>query len=809
MPADQRMIRIRIGKILLIGRGSIACVLCLLSFSGISANQHERGSDAALARLDRLLGLKYLNNLVPLPKTSIQHPPVAGQGWDGTPISIIGKGWSAPFYSRGPSSLVSNLKAAPGGFIATGEFSGADEITSALVARWSGAAWSSQLSGFRIGNGWVVAALPFGESVIVGGLFDSVSSIPCANVARWSGAAWQCMEAGLSTITALADWNGSILAAAADEGILSWNGSKWTRMGSRMSGVVSRMETIGGKIWIAGDFTMAEGNAVQNLAVWNGAEWKKPHPATTIDPVRDLAWAGSEVFIIQNHDVTVGLDTQTVRKWDGLKWEYCGFSQNMAIKQSLSADSQNVYLVGSTANIYALGFAKGTDMSGVMVSKWISNGFQTVATAGIDGDIFTAAISGGDLILGGAFSRVGAIRADNLVRWNGSGFQALSNVSSPPPPFKSATLFSDGQAIYFGRSYGVVENTSNGAIFRWNGSLWDSLDGGFKNTVGPLNGTVPMVRVASVNAIASIGAKIIAGGMFDSTARLPARNIAQWNGASWEPMGTGYEGIVHAIQPFGGEVIVAGNPEAEGVMAKDPRVVSRWSGSKWEPMPGGMEGVATGLIEYKGALYAAGSLKFPGDWSYYCLAKWNGVIWTPVAGFDMNAINGAPSCGDFKAVDQSMYILSSTGLWRWDGANRSGRVLEVTGAYAMAVSGKDLFLYGNIRTPDSLSCLVAKWDGVRCTPLAMGEAQGYMQISRMPMTVYKGSLYLSTERITEVNGKNAPGYAVFDLDEGAVVRRPSPKGKSRSFFQSSGMIFGYGIDAVRMDGRALEKATRH
>jgi hypothetical protein len=791
----------------------LVCSLFFIGLSESSTYQIEAApkTSASLRRYYRLLGLTDADTPMALPKMSGSSKR-AGDA-DGTILSITDNGWSGPFYSKGPSSLVWDIAPVSGGFIAAGEFSGVDEYVSALVAKWSGSAWSSELSGFRKSNGRVLALLPIDGTVIAGGYFDSLGEKPCLGIARWNAAGWESIGKGLSAVTALSEWNGTIIAAAADDGIRSWNGSEWAPMGARISGVISRIETVVGKIWIAGDFTLAGNQGVQNLAVWDGTSWKA-QSGTTIDPVRDIIVVDTEAFIIQNNVRSGEPDTQTIRKWDGVKWEYCGFPSSMVMKQSLATDLQNVYLVGSTGNIRAPGFAGSTDMSEVLVSEWTVDRFQTVASARIDGRVFTAAVSGGDLIMGGAFSHVGALRTDNLVSWNGTGFHALSEVSTPAPSFKSATLFSDGQALYFGRSYGAVENTDNGAISRWNGFAWDSLDGGFRNTIGPLNGTVPMVRFASVNAIASGGGKIIAGGQFDSTASLPARNIAQWNGALWEPMGTGYEGVVYAVQAFGGAIVAAGNPDWGGIKAKEPRVVSRWSNGKWEPMSGGMEGIATGLVEYKGALYATGYLTFPRDESTYCLAKWDGSIWAPVAGFAQDSINGGLPFDGLKVFDQSLYLVNSVaGLRRWDGANLSGMLLEAEGACAMAVSGQELFLYGNIRTPNSVSCLVAKWDGVRCTPVLSGMAEGYAQTSSMPMCVYKGSLYLSTERITGVNGMNATGYAKFNLDGGAGVRRPIPNGqtlrKTRALFQTSHVIFGYGPEEVRLDGKTLEKLRLH
>ena len=92
----------------------------------------------------------------------------------------------------------------------------------------------------------------------------------------------------------------------------------------------------------------------------------------------------------------------------------------------------------------------------------------------------------------------------------------------------------------------------------------------------------------TVNALAASGSTLYAGGSFLRAGGLPAKYIAQWNGSSWSPLGSGMDARVNALAVSGntlyagGSFNIAGTNSAvdvaeallTGTAAAQPRITS-------------------------------------------------------------------------------------------------------------------------------------------------------------------------------------------------------------------------------------------
>ncbi|MBK8095491.1 MAG: hypothetical protein IPK26_00175 [Planctomycetes bacterium] len=167
-----------------------------------------------------------------------------------------------------------------------------------------------------------------------------------------------------------------------------------------------------------------------------------------------------------------------------------------------------------------------------------------------------------------------------------------------------------------------------------------------------------------VNMIAGINTgNMVAAGVFTSISGVAATNIAQWNGASWVPMGAGLAGGIN-------QVIALANGNYLAVVGTN---VFLWNGAAWVAngtLPSGPQA----LIELPGgALVAGGIFSFPTTPS--AVMTWNGTAWVPL---------GAPVSGtvlDFAILPNGNLLAS--GLFVVGGAQvRLATFTPATGVWA-------------------------------------------------------------------------------------------------------------------------------
>ncbi|HEX6790855.1 MAG TPA: hypothetical protein VF247_06065 [Candidatus Krumholzibacteria bacterium] len=162
----------------------------------------------------------------------------------------------------------------------------------------------------------------------------------------------------------------------------------------------------------------------------------------------------------------------------------------------------------------------------------------------------------------------------------------------------------------------------------------------------------------SVNDLAVLGTRLIAGGSFTQAGGLPAYSIAAWDGTSWSPFGSGlklgiYNATVNAIAAHNGQLVAVGQfTEAGGVAVQN---VALWDGTSWSALGAGLKGDASGVASFDGKIFAARTQAFPpyGVQQAY-IEWWNGSagLWYssgtfgPPQGSDWIRVNALDAIGD-------------------------------------------------------------------------------------------------------------------------------------------------------------------
>jgi hypothetical protein len=160
------------------------------------------------------------------------------------------------------------------------------------------------------------------------------------------------------------------------------------------------------------------------------------------------------------------------------------------------------------------------------------------------------AVSGGTLYAGGGFTYAGGSAANYIAQWNGTSWSALGSGMNSVV----RALAVSGGTLYAGGGFTNAGGSAANSIAQWNGSSWSALGSGISG-VGD-NGLGPYVLALAVS-----GGTLFAGGEFATAGGSAANSIAQWNGSSWSPLGSGISGGygVAALAVSGSTLYAVGN----------------------------------------------------------------------------------------------------------------------------------------------------------------------------------------------------------------------------------------------------------
>jgi hypothetical protein len=215
------------------------------------------------------------------------------------------------------------------------------------------------------------------------------------------------------------------------------------------------------------------------------------------------------------------------------------------------------------------------------------------------------------------------------------------------------TVEQAGKYVYVGGTFNLPFGISNiSHIFRYD--ITDSSITGIAGRMASASSAIETIEL--------IDGGVIVGGSFNTIGGVPARNIARWNGGTWEALGDGLNGYVRDIQIHGGALYAAGRFYTE-----DERfgICARLDGAVWTIVGPtfGYDGTSTqnqghALVEYKGGLILGGRFQTIGSQSLNNVAILNDDTqeWLPLNGGGVNNINNGG--GEFPAVVDAFAVVS-------------------------------------------------------------------------------------------------------------------------------------------------------
>lgn len=612
---------------------------------------------------------------------------------------------------------------------------GAYTLNSSFIAEWTGSEWLALGSGM---NGRVLAlAVPDQSSPVspsnplyAGGIFtdagggvDMVGGVVATNIAEWNGTSWSALGSGIpGQVLALAVSGGNVYAGGsftkaggvAATNIAQWNGSSWLAVGSGVNGNVYALAVSGGNLYAGGYFTAAGAVTIYSIADWNGSSWSALGSGMRFGYVYALLVSGGNLYAGGSFGSAGGVPANNIAEWNGSSWS--------ALGSGVSGASSTVWgLAVSGGNVYAGGsFNKAGGVSATNIAEWNGSSWSALGLGinGIGPDVYALAVSGGNLIAGGYFKTAGSVTPNNIAQWNGTTWSSLGSGLSDLNGVEGLggyeaivnVLLVAGGNLYAG-GYFNFENGVPGstAIAEWNGSSWSPVGSGMTGdpSLSANQGEVYALAVPNPTSPISPSNSLYAGGTFTNAGGVSALNIAEWNGTSWSALGSGV-GVDY---------------------------------------PADNDSVNT-LAFSGGNLFAGGSFTNAGGIVVSNIAEWNGSAWSAlgsgmnggvsalaVAGGNLYAGGGFTTAGgvlvsNVAEWDGSVWSAFGKGTWSINGlgALEDGPVLALAVAdQSSPVSpsnplyvGGDFLKAGGTMTGSITANSIAQWNGSSWSALGSG-----------------------------------------------------------------------------------------
>src|SRR5208337_2099218 len=371
-----------------------------------------------------------------------------------------------PIAERGTQDLQMNrwsLTSSPTGRALAVMVNDADAVYPVRIdPTFSDANWVS-LGGVPGANGEVSATVVDGSgNLYIGGGFTVVGDTNANNVAKWNGSRWSALGSGMTgPVLALAVSGANVYAGgsftnaggSAANYVARWNGSSWSALGLGVSSSVYALAVSGSTVYAGGLFTNAGGNAANYVARWNGSSWSALSSGMN-NYLYALAVSGSTVYAGGLFTNAGGIPASYIAKWDGSSWSALGSGMG-----------------GDYPYPYGYGY------------------------------VYSLAVSGSDLYAGGAFTTAGGRAARSIAKWDGSNWSALGSGLND-----SVVALAVSDTNLYAGSYNSVA--------RWDASSWSALGSG-------TGGDYPWV-----NALAVSGTNVYVGGAFSTAGGSAASGVA-------------------------------------------------------------------------------------------------------------------------------------------------------------------------------------------------------------------------------------------------------------------------------------------
>ncbi len=389
---------------------------------------------------------------------------------------------------------------------------------------------------------------------------------------------------------------------------------------------------------------------------------------------------------------------------------------------------------------------------------------------GLDGDGYCSLLFQGQVIVGGAFTHAGAIRAHGIAGWN----PVIRHFFALGEGLEGRVT---GLAVYQGNLVALhiyTDSSGNSVkdIARWDGENWSPLGVGFPQyswAIIEFQGTLyteryrlvdgqweDFAQTAGVHAMVVHDGRLILGGSFSQLHGVAAEGAASWDGVSVEPMASGLNPDVETLHVAGGDLYATSHvPNYVNGVYYD--LVQRWNGNTWqtlnfpiEDVYGGVDWVTMGVFNDQLVVM----IRLCGDYGCSVIAGIrDGWTWED---FPLFPGDGLITVNSMQESEGRLLLIGSmVGTSSFPSRN----IIEVngTGAFPLVHDGQglsgssqsvctfqgDLVVGGNFDSAGSIrASAAARWDGNHWQSMSEAcNSNGYEH----PVSYYDGFDNLTTD----------------------------------------------------------------
>lgn len=253
--------------------------------------------------------------------------------------------------------------------------------------------------------------------------------------------------------------------------IAKWNGTAWSTVGgtSCNGNVYDLLFAPDGTLYICGDFTLApDGTAANRIAKWNGTAWSALGTGLSAACLALAIGLDGSIYAGGDFVTAGGTTVNKVAKWDGSAWSAMGSTPGVA---GGAAPLVYALAVGIDGAIYVGGaFVTAGGVTVNNIAKWSGTAWSALSTGADDQVNVLAVDTSGLLYMGGRFTAAGGVTVNYVAKWNGQQWSALGSGLG-------------AQALFLAYADGLLYAHSNDfyssarvAVLVWNGSCWAHLD---------------------------------------------------------------------------------------------------------------------------------------------------------------------------------------------------------------------------------------------------------------------------------------------------------------------------------------------
>lgn len=325
--------------------------------------------------------------------------------------------------------------------------------------------------------------------------------------------------------------------------VARWDGVKWWPVGGANPDLPTwAVAAANGNVYIGGEFrrVVPGGPVLNRIARWDGTSWSGLVDSgtgimgvdsgnfTQPNAVYTIALSGNRVYVGGGFEYAAGglVAAMKVAYWENGGWSALGGSSGL-----VSTDLIHALAVDGSGNVY-VGGQIGVNVP--FLRKWTPPGTWTTITGlSANGRVYSLAVAGSDLYVGGTFTSAGGQTVGGVAKVNLSTLVASAVLPGTPEPWNAAGALVKSIAaltpteIYFTGNMIQPDGAKTQRIFCFkNGDWTNSIPAG--NGLQGGGGGTEAGRSLAVDSDRYFR-KVYVAGNFTSAGGVTAKNVAAWN----------------------------------------------------------------------------------------------------------------------------------------------------------------------------------------------------------------------------------------------------------------------------------------